>query len=304
MDRLDAMSVLVAVAEAGSLSAASRRLGTPLATVSRKLFELEAHLKVRLVTRSTRQMNLTEAGRAYVEACRRIIEQVEDAERKVAGEYLTPKGHLTVTAPIVFGRRHLQPVVLGFLDAYPEIDLRLVLVDSLVNLLEEGVDLALRIGPLPDSGLIAARIGETRHVVCASPAYLARRGRPRTPQDLAGHACITFENLASAAGWTFRQGQRIKTVPVRPRLSVNTAEAAIDAAMGGVGVTRVLAYMIADALAAGALELLLPEFELAPWPINIVHAGQGVLPLKLRAFLDWTVPRLRARIDGAGSASP
>jgi len=304
MDRLDAMSVLVAVAEAGSLSAASRRLGTPLATVSRKLFDLEAHLKVRLVNRSTRQMRLTEAGRAYVEACRRIIEQVEEAERKAVGEYLAAKGHLAVTAPIVFGRRHLQPVALGFLDAYPEIDLRLVLADNLVNLREEGMDLALRIGPLPDSGLIATRIGETRHVVCGSPAYLADRGRPRTPQDLAGHACITFENLASPAGWTFRQGKRMKTVPVRSRLSVNTAEAAIDAAMGSLGITRVLAYMISDALAAGALEILLPEFEPLPWPINIVHAGQGVLPLKLRTFLDWIVPRLRARIDGAGSASP
>src|SRR5689334_12262699 len=151
MDRLDAMSVLVAVAEAGSLSAASRRLGTPLATVSRKLFDLEAHLKVRLVNRSTRQMSLTEAGRAYVEACRRIIEQVEKAERKAVGEYLAAKGHLAVTAPMVFGRRHLQPVALGFLDAYPEIDLRLVLADKLVNLREEGMDLALRIGPLPDS---------------------------------------------------------------------------------------------------------------------------------------------------------
>ena len=177
------MLVLVAVVEAGSLSAASRRLGMPLATVSRRISELEGHLKTRLVSRSTRQMTLTDAGRSYVEACKRIIEQVEDAERTATGEYSTPKGHLTITAPLVFGRLHLLPVALEFLTAYPDIDLRLVLSDRVLNLLEDNIDLAVRIGILPDSSLIATRIGSTRQVVCASPAYLAARGRPDRPDD-------------------------------------------------------------------------------------------------------------------------
>ena len=173
MDRLNAMSVLLTVVEAGSLSAASRRLGTPLATVSRKISDLEAHLKTRLLIRSTRQISLTDAGRSYVEACRRILEQVDEAERTASGEYSAPKGDLTVTAPVVFGRLHVLPVALEFLTAYAEIGLRLVLSDSILSLVEDNIDLAVRIGILPDSSLIATRIGLIRHVVCASPAYFA-----------------------------------------------------------------------------------------------------------------------------------
>ena len=180
VDRLDAMLVLVAVVEAGSLSAASRRLGMPLATVSRRISELEGHLKTRLVSRSTRQMTLTDAGRSYVEACKRIIEQVEDAERTATGEFSTPKGHLTITAPVVFGRLHLLPVALEFLTAYPDIDLRLVLSDRVLNLLEDNIDLAVRIGILPDSSLIATRIGSTRRVVVREPG-LSRRPRASRP---------------------------------------------------------------------------------------------------------------------------
>jgi DNA-binding transcriptional LysR family regulator len=296
MDRLDAMSVLVAVVEAGSLSAASRRLGTPLATVSRKVAELEAHLKTRVLNRTSRRMTLTDTGRSYVAACKRIIERVDEAEREVMGEYRAPKGHLTVTAPVVFGRHRALPVVLEFLKAYPDIDLRLVLSDHVLNLLEDNIDLAIRIGILPDSSLIATRIGSTRHVACASPGYFAARGRPKRPDDLSGHDCITFENLASPRGWHFRNGKGERAVPVHSRLSVTTAEAAIDAAVAGVGLTRVLSYMIDDARRAGALEIALEAFEPAPWPVNVVYASQGPLPLKLRAFLDWAVPRLRARL--------
>jgi DNA-binding transcriptional LysR family regulator len=296
MDRLEAMSVLVAVADAGSLSAASRRLGTPLATVSRKVSELEEHLKTRLLNRSSRRMTLTDPGRSYVAACKRIIEQVDEAEREATGEYRAPKGQLTVTAPVVFGRHHVLLVALEFLKAHPAIDLRLVLSDHILNLLEDSIDLAIRIGVLPDSSLIATRIGSTRHVVCASPGYLAARGRPRNPDDLSGHDCITFENLASPRAWNFKSGKGERAVVVHSRLSVTTAEAAIDAAVAGVGITRVLSYQIEDARRAGALEIALEAFEPAPWPIHAVHAGQGPLPLKLRTFLDWAVPRLRARL--------
>src|SRR5262245_49306498 len=296
MDRLEAMSVLVAVAEAGSLSAASRRLGTPLATVSRKISELEDHLETRLLNRSSRRMTLTDPGRSYIAACKRILDQVDEAEREATGEYQKPKGRLSVTAPLVFGRRHVLPVATQFLQTYPDIDLRLVLTDHVLDLLEENLDLAIRIGILPDSSLVAIRVGSTRHVVCASPGYLQAHGTPRKPDDLTGHDCITFEGLASPQGWAFRSGNGARTVRVRVRLAVNTAEAAIDAAIAGVGVTRVLSYMIQDARRAGLLDIVLEAFEPPPWPIQLVHMGQGAPPLKRRAFVDWMVPRLRARL--------
>jgi len=296
MDRLDAMSVLVAVVEAGSLSAASRRLGTSLATVSRKVCELEEHLKSRLLNRSSRRMTLTDAGRSYVAACRRIIEQVDEAEREATGEYRAPKGQLRVTAPVVFGRHHVLPVALEFLRAHPDIELRLVLSDRILDLLEDNLDLAIRVGVLPDSSLVATRLGSTRLVVCASPGYFAARGRPRRPDDLGRHDCITFETLGSPRAWNFKSGKGVKPVPVSSRLSVTTAEAAIDAAVAGVGITRVLSYQIEDARRAGALEIALEAFEPPPWPVHAVHAGQGPLPLKLRAFRDWVAPRLGARL--------
>ena len=296
MDRLDAMSVLLAVVEAGSLSAASRRLGTPLATVSRKISELESHLGTKLLHRSTRQMTLTDTGRSYLDACRRIIEQVEEAEREAKGEYRAPRGDLTVTAPSVLGHLHLLPVVLEFLVAYPDIDLRLLLSDNILNLLEDRVDLAIRIGTLPDSSMIATRIGTTRRVVCASPAYLAERGRPQKPSDLCDHDCITFDRFASPHAWKFANGDGEILVPIRSRLTVSTAEAAIAAAVAGVGITRVMSYRMENASRAGALQIVLEAFEPTPRPVSIVYPEQRLLPLKVRAFLDWATPRLKVRL--------
>src|ERR1700736_1027663 len=197
MDRLESMSVLVAAVEAGSLSAAARRLDTPLATVSRKVSELEAHLKTRLLHRTSRRLGLTDAGQAYVAACRRILEEVEEAERAASGEYSAPRGELIVTAPIVFGRLHVLPVLLEFLNTYPEIDVRLTLADRVVNLQEDHVDLAVRIGELPDSSLVAMRVGSIGRVVCGRPAYFAERGTPKRPNELSKHDCITFNGLTS-----------------------------------------------------------------------------------------------------------
>ena len=299
MDRLEAMSILVTTVEAGSLSAAARRLGTPLATVSRKVAVLETHLQTRLLNRSSRQLTLTDAGRSYVAACRRILEDVSDAERAVSGEYSAPKGELLVTAPIVFGRLHVLPVAIEFLAAYPDVDLRLALTDRLINLLEEHVDLATRIGELPDSSLIATRIGSIRHVACGSPAYFAQRGTPEHPADLNRHSCVTFEGLAAADRWTFRMGKSDVSVAIRSRLAVNTATAAIDAAVAGLGITRVLSYQVANAVRAGALTVVLADFEPALWPVSLVYAGGRLLPLKLRAFLDFAAPRLRAKLSDA-----
>ena len=296
MNRLESMSVLIAVVDSGSLSGAARRLGMPLATVSRKVAELESHLNTRLLHRTTRQLSLTEAGASYVAACRRILEDIGEAERAATGEYASPKGELVVTAPVVFGRLHLVPVVADFLAHYPEIEINLMLTDRVVHLMEEHCDAAVRIGELPDSSLMATQVGAVRRVVCASPDYLATHGVPARPEDLAGHACITFEVLESVGAWVFDTGKSQTSVRVRSRLAVNTAEAAIDAAMLGVGVIRVLSYQVAQALGKNALQVVLEPYESAPLPVSLVHKGQTPLPLKLRAFLDFVAPRLRARV--------
>jgi len=295
VNRLEAMAILVAVVDAGSLSAAARHLGMPLATVSRKVAELESHLHTRLLHRTTRQLSLTEAGSSYVAFCRRVLEEIEEAERAATGEYASPKGELVVTAPVVFGRLHVVPVVAEFLAHYPEIDVSLMLTDRVVHLMDENTDVAVRVGELPDSALVAAGVGTVRRVVCASPGYLAAHGVPATPRDLAAHECITFEVLASTRAWVFGAGHAELSVPVRSRLAVNTAEAAIAAAMLGVGVIRVLSYQVADAVRDGALRVLLQDYESAPLPISLVHKGQAPLPLKVRAFLDFVAPRLRER---------
>jgi DNA-binding transcriptional LysR family regulator len=296
MDRLEAMALLVTVTESGSLSAAARQLRTPLATVSRKVADLEAHLNARLLTRTNRKVQLTEAGRAYVADAKEILGRVEEAERKVAGEYVTPKGELTMTAPLVFGRLHILPVVTDFLNVFPDITLRLILGDRLSNLVEDHIDAALRIGNLPDSNLVATRLGSTRRSAYASPDYLKRRGTPETLEDLIHHDCISFENIVPSKFWIFHDGKREISAPVRTRLSVTTAEAAIDAAIAGTGITRVLSYQAAKAVAAGTLVPVLEAFEPPAWPIHFVHVAQGALPLKMRAFLDFATPRIRAKL--------
>jgi DNA-binding transcriptional LysR family regulator len=296
MDRLQSMTTFLAAVEAGSLSAASRKLGIPLATVSRKVSELEAHLRTRLVNRTSRHLTLTDAGRSYVEACKRIIEDIEEAERAAAGEYIAPRGDLHLVAPVVFGRMHVLPVVTEFLQAYPDIDIRLVLADRMANLIEEHVDLAVRIGALPDSSQVGTKVGAVRRVVCGSPGYFARRGIPEHPTDLAGHDCITFEGLMSPKAWHFRTAEAEISAQIHSRLTVNTAEAAVDAAIAGLGITRVLSYQMANARRAGALVTALELFEPPPVPVNLVYPGRGLMPLKLRAFLDFAGPRLRARL--------
>jgi DNA-binding transcriptional LysR family regulator len=294
MDRLESMSMLVAAVDAGSISAAARRLGRPLATVSRRISDLEAHLGTRLLNRSSRRLTLTNAGRSYVAACQRILEDVQEAERAATGEYSAPRGQLTVTAPIVLGRLHVLPVVSEFLAAYPEIDIRMVLADRVVNLFEEQFDLAVRIGDLPDSSLIATRVGAIRRVICASPAYLSARGTPENPNDLSQHDCVTFEGLMAREAWTFTVGKTVMSVPIRSRLVINTAEAAIDAAIAGLGLTRVLSYQVATALEVARLAVVLEEFEPSPSPVSLVYGGGRLLPLKLRAFIDFAAPRLKA----------
>jgi DNA-binding transcriptional LysR family regulator len=299
MDRLESMSVIVAVAEAGTLSAASRKLGRPIPTVSRKLSELEARLNTQLFQRSSRKMTLTDAGRSYIEACKRIIEQVDDAEREVSGEYRTPTGDLTVTAPWGLGHMHLLPIACEFLSAYPDIALRLMLSDRVLNPVENSIDVAIRIGKLPDSSMIATRIGSIRIVACASPAYLAARGRPQSPSDLCDHDCITIDETVAPRTWKFAKDGREIAAPIRTRLTVNTSEAAVEAAVAGAGIARVMSYKMEAARRAGTLDVMLEDFEQEPWPVHIVYAERKPVPLKLRAFLNWATPRLKARLTSS-----
>jgi DNA-binding transcriptional LysR family regulator len=296
MDRFESMSVFVAVVAAGSFSAASRQLRMPLPTVSRKVAEIESHLDAKLLVRSTRKLVLTEAGQAYVADCKRILEAVTEAERGASGQYNAPQGELAITAPIVFGRLHVVPVLTEFLRAYARVDARLLLLDRPLNLIEDRLDLAVRVGPLPDSRLVASKIGQIRRVVCASPEYLKERGTPKTPHDLLKHECVTFAGLTDAGSWTFRDNE---SAPVRSRLTASTAEAAIDATVAGIGLTCTLSYQVADAVKAGRLIVLLRRFEPAPLPVSLLYVHESRITAKLRAFVDFAAPRLRARLTSA-----
>jgi DNA-binding transcriptional LysR family regulator len=293
MDRLDAMAMLVAAVEAGSFTAASRKLGVPLPTLSRKVADLEAHLKARLLIRTTRKLTLTDAGEVYLAASKTILDQVAEAERAAAGEYLTPRGDLVIAAPIVFGRLHVLPAVNAFLAAFPDINVQLVLSDRNADLIGEQLDMAVRIGVLRDSSMIALRVGAVRHVVCATPDFLKRYGMPKTPDDLAALPCVTFGS-GPIAPWTFAsKGKAPRSIPIRARLAVNTAEAAIDAAIASVGIARVLSYQAAAAVAGRRLKIVLAPYEPEPLPVHLVHPAHAHLPLKLRRFLEFAAPRLK-----------
>jgi len=296
MDRFESMSTFVAVVEAGGFSAASRRLGMPLATVSRKVSELEAQLNVQLLTRTTRSIALTDIGQQYFETSRRLLEELTEAERLASGEYRAPRGVLTVSAPVGLGRIYLAPIVNAYLDAYPEVDIDLRFADRVISLAEDGIDVALRIGELPDSSLVAIKLGVIRRVICASPAYLKKHGTPSRPDDLSRHNCVTFTSLGTPGEWTFRQGRRTTRVPVRSRLSASSADAAAEAACEGLGVTQLLCYQATPSIRSKRLKLILRDFEPEPVPVSLVHPSGRSMPQKLRSFIDFVVPRLKPRL--------
>jgi DNA-binding transcriptional LysR family regulator len=248
--------------------------------------------------RTTRKVALTDAGATYVASARRILDEIDETERVAAGEFHIPRGELILTAPVFFGRLHVLPVITEFLAAYPEINVRLLLLDRNLHLIEDHVDMAVRIGSLPDSTMIATRVGWMRTVVCASPKLLKGHGMPRSPEDLARLPCVNFEFLSRASVWPFRlkDDKGTADVPIRPRLSVTTAEAAVWAASQGVGATRVLYYQCANAVREGSLRIILADFEVEPLPVHLLHAGRGALPTKTRVFLDFAARRLRARL--------
>ena len=296
MDRFEAMRTLVTAVDGGSLSAASRSLGVPLPTVSRRVSDLEAQLRSQLVVRTSRKLLLTEAGTAYVASARRVLEELAEAERAAAGEYRAPRGELLITAPIMFGKLHVAPIVHEFLAAYPQVTVRLVLSDDVIDLVESHIDVAVRIGRLPDSALVARRVGEIRWVVCASPDYLSQRGTPTSPAELTGHDCIALEGLELYRDWPFGGSNGTHLYRIRPRYSVNTADAVIAGAAAGLGIACVMTYQAATSVRDRTVSPILTDWAPAPLPVQIVHAARQQQPLKLRAFLDFVAPRLQERL--------
>lgn len=293
MDKLRAMATFVRIVDEGSLTAAADALGMSAPSVVRTLAALERELGARLVNRTTRRSSLTDEGREYYERCKRVLADVQAADASLSARRTEPKGRLRLTAPVAYGRLHLAPVVAEFMAKHPHMEVELLLLDRVVDLVEEGIDVALRIAHLPDSTLVALPVGETRRVVCAAPSYLKRSGVPDVPADLAAHhRCIVFSGLARGNDWSFG-GKRATHVSVRPVLRTNQFEVALDACLRGLGCSQFLCYQVAALLDAGKLKRVLRDFEPAPVPIHLVYPhGRHVSP-NVRAFLDMAVPRVR-----------
>lgn len=286
MDRFDAMQAFVAVADLQGFAPAARKLGLSPSAMTRLIAALEERLGARLLQRTTRSVALTDAGARYLERARRILADVEEAEGAAEGERTTPRGRLVISAPVGFGRLHVSPVVTAYLQRYREVACDLRLSDRMINLVEEGVDAAVRIGHLPDSTLVARYVGEMRRIVVGSKAYLKARGEPKTPRDLVSHDTIQFGAAAVPAEWRFVEaGQEIR-VATTPRFSTNSADAAIQYAERGGGLTRVLAYQAAEAIRRGSLKIVLEKFEQPALPIHIVYPTSRLLSAKVRAFID------------------
>jgi DNA-binding transcriptional LysR family regulator len=297
MDRIGSVAVFVEVADRRSFAAAARRLGRSPTAVTRAIGELEARLGVRLLNRTTRAVGVTEAGERFLAGARRVLADLDEIERAAAGEGTAPRGELRVTAPILFGRLHVSPIVIEFLERFPDVSVALSLIDRSVDLVEEGLDVAVRIGVLAESSAIASRVGALHRIVVASPDYLARCGTPKAPAELGAHSIVAFSGMEGADRWAFRSQGGEASVAIRPRLVVTTAEAAVDAARAGFGVTRVLSYQAADDIARGSLRRLLQAHEGAELPVHLLYPGGRHPPPKLRAFLDFAVPRLRRRCE-------
>ncbi len=297
MDKLEAMAMLVASVEEGSLSAAARKLRIPVTTLTRNVNDLEALVGAKLLVRTTRKLLLTEAGGDYVASAKRILDQVDDQERRAAGEFTNPRGELVIAAPVQVGRLRALPVINQFLTLFPEIRIQVLQSDRNIDLIDSHADAAVRIGRLSDSSLVAVRVGTLRVVTVASPSLLKKHGTPRSPEDLHEYPRVVF-NSPFLSPWRFRGNQEIATAP---RLLVSSPDAAADAAVHGVGATLLLEHDVADAVRAGKLRFILQKFEVEPLPVHLVHPSRD-MPVKLRRFIDFAVPRLRAALSDFGRA--
>lgn len=294
MDQLTLMTVYVAVAEEESFAGGARRLKMSPPAVTRAVAALEEHLGVKLLDRTTRYVRATDAGQRYLEDSRRIISEVEEANEAAAGVNAEPRGHLAVTAPVLFGRAYVLPGIVEYLQRYPAMEVSALFLDRVINLLEEGLDVGIRIGELPDSSMKALHVGQVRRVVCASPEYLERYGRPDKPAELLAHTLISSSAISPAIEWKFGQGATTSGIRVKPRLTVTTNDAAIEAALQGFGITRLMSYQAMPYLASGKLKLILSEFEPAPMPIHVLHREGRYASAKIRSFVDMMTTRLRA----------
>lgn len=304
MDRFHEIEVFIAVADAGSFAKAGARLRLSPPAVTRAIASLEERLGAAVFTRTTRNLSITDVGTHFLESARRVLADLDGAEKEAVGQGTTPQGHLTITASVTFGRSALAPIVAEFLRRHPRITVSTLLLDRVTNLVEEGIDLAVRIGPLPDSTLVARRVGSVQRVLVASPDYLARRGVPTQPADLRLHAMIAFTGLMPNREWRFLDGKSGNSVSFMPRLEINDAVTAIRMAEDGDGITVALSYMVADQLRSGRLALVLTEMTPPPVPVHLVYPQNRIIAPKLRAFIDFTAPRLAAEIERLSLPGP
>lgn len=288
------MAMLLTAVDKGSFSAAARELRIPVSTLTRRVTDLEEHLGTRLITRTTRKLTLTDAGVSYMAAARRILDQVSDQEREATGEFTAPRGELVIAAPVQFGRLHVLPIINEFLSLFPDITIRLLQSDRNVDLVDSHADLAVRIGELADSSMIATRVGYLRPTLCASSAFLEKYGVPHELEALTKIPCVVF-NSPYLSPWRFRipQTGKVVTIPVEARLQVSAPDTAVDAAVFGIGATLVLQHDSAQAVGDGQLEILLEAFEAEPVPVHLIHVSRNLMPIKLRRFIDFAAPRLR-----------
>lgn len=298
MDKLRAMDTFVRIVEGGSLTAAADALNTSLPSVVRQLAALESALDVRLLNRTTRRLALTDEGREYYERAKRLLADVEEAEAALSARRLEPRGRLRVTASVLFGRLHVAPAVNAFVAKHPAVRVELVLLDRNVDLIEEGLDVGIRIGELPDSSLVAVPVGTTRRVVCASPGYLKRHGRPESPEHLAGHRCVGFTGLSPDHEWKFSGAGRARRVKVEPVLASNQIDVALEACRDGLGLGQFLCYQVMPGLGSKALVRVLEAFEPPASPVQVIYPGTRRLSANVRSLVDWLVPRLRKSLSG------
>jgi DNA-binding transcriptional LysR family regulator len=293
MDRFHLINVFVAVVDTNGFAGAARKLNMSPPAVTRAINELETHLGLRLLTRTTRTVRVTDAGERYVQDCKRILSEMLEADESVSGMHASPRGRLTVTAPVLFGGMYVTPIVTQYLNRYPDVTASCLFLDRVVNLLDEGVDVAIRIGELPDSTMQAIRVGQVRRVICAAPDYLAKNGIPISPDDLHSHTIVSASGVTPSPEWKLMEHGEPRNIRLQARMITTTNDSAVAAAINGFGLTRLLSYQVAKHLRTGKLKAVLPEFEPAALPVHVVHREGRQAPQRVRAFLDLAIERLR-----------
>jgi DNA-binding transcriptional LysR family regulator len=298
LDRFNELKVFVSVAENGGFAKAAARLRSSPPAVTRTVAALEQRVGVQLFNRTTRMVSMTEAGRRFLEHARRILTDLDVAESELAGESTMPSGHLTITSPVTMGRMMLPSIVTDFLHAHPHVTAKVLLFDRITNLIEEGIDVGLRVGQLPDSSLIARQVGEVGRILVASPAYLSKHGRPKDPTDLKRHSMIAFTGLLPSREWVFGEAKTARRITLKPRFEINDAAAAIAAAEGGGGITIALSYMVARQIGERRLQQVLGSFAPSAVPVQLVYPESRLVAPKVRAFVDYAAPKLRSALRG------